>query len=99
MIDAKLVSEVSAAVHANLSDLRRDTNEILKSLKRSSIPGAINWADLKVVDVFWKVNLEGEANYTVLVDEVSPEATEFQTAISEALAKLGWTGVEVYTEW
>lgn len=64
--------------------------------------GAINWADLKCTDIEERRSLiypEREPLIAVLIEEVSPDATNLHKFIGERLDAAGWTNIYVTTEW
>ena len=64
--------------------------------KRSEIGGAVNWADLLCLDV--EVSLLDDI-VTVTVEGAAPEAIELCRFVSEELARRGYSGIAVRTEW
>jgi hypothetical protein len=59
----------------------------------------INYADLYVRDVSYNLHLDGDETYSVLIEECSPTAYEFQEFMVECLKdKLGFD-VNVVCEW
>ena len=64
--------------------------------KRSEIGGAVNWADLLCLDV--EVSLLDDI-VTVTVEGAAPEAIELCRFASEELARRGYSGIAVRTEW
>ena len=55
---------------------------------------AINWGDLSCCDV----TLDDSGTYTVLIEEVAPDATHLQAYIASWLTNWGWP-VMVRTAW
>src|SRR6516165_7752459 len=64
--------------------------------KRSEIGGAVNWGDLLCLDV--EVSLL-DGIVTVTVEGAAPEAVELCRFVSEELARRGYSGIAVRTEW
>ena len=61
---------------------------------------AVNWAALKCNEAQLVIPQEGTPFWRVCIDEASPEAHQFATAIAEGLKRWGWLPyVEVTTEW
>jgi len=61
---------------------------------------AVNWADLRVVQVERCEADDGDIHYSVTIEEASPEAHEFQRFVREYIAeRLGGCDVVVNTEW
>lgn len=63
------------------------------------IADAVNWADLRVVDVEYVQTLEGEEYYCALIEEASPGAHAFQEALLAELRRNDLADVQVRTEW
>jgi hypothetical protein len=78
--------------------LQTTVNEIpaLAVEKRSEIGGAVNWGDLLCLDV--EVSLL-DGIVTVTVEGAAPEAVELCRFVSEELARRGYSGIAVRTEW
>lgn len=86
-------------MEARLRMLRITTQRVLDEWKPCDrTKDAVNWADLNVVEVAW-VQTEDRSYLQVTVDEVSPDAAEFQESLIQRLAAQGWPDVEVVTEW
>ena len=64
--------------------------------KKSEIGGAVNWADLLCLDV--EVSLLDDI-VTVTVEGAAPEAVELCRFVREELARRGYSGIAVRTEW
>jgi hypothetical protein len=64
--------------------------------KKSEIGGAVNWGDLLCLDV--EVSLL-DSIVTVTVEGAAPEAVELCRFVSEELARRGYRGIAVRTEW
>jgi hypothetical protein len=70
--------------------------------KRKSIDGPINWADLHVVSVErYEEIYQGtpDSGYRVWIEEAADSAYELHQFVANYLAKAGFPGVEVKTEW
>jgi hypothetical protein len=67
--------------------------------KRKSIGGAVNWADLGPVSVEHYADNHDYRGYRVNIEEAAPDAYELQRFVAAYLAKRGFPGVEVRTEW
>jgi hypothetical protein len=78
--------------------LQATVNEILALAvkKQSQIRGAVNWDDLLCLDV--EVSLL-DGIVTVTVEGAAPEAVELCRFVSEELARRGYSGIAVRTEW
>lgn len=83
-----------------LAKIKEVADEILETHKNSTVRfGGINYADLRIVDVSYNLHLDGEEDYSVLIEECSPTAYEFQEFMVECLKdKLGFF-VNVSCEW
>ena len=88
-----------------LMQLKEATNDSIRGAKRlrnSRLRNqAVNWADLKCFSAEFRVDDEGEEYYAVKIDEADPgvAADGFAHYVREALAKRGFKGVAVETEW
>ena len=84
-----------------LKELETEVDAILKIAhrKRREIDGAINWADLGVVDTrFWQ-NTDGDVGYQIWIEEAEPESTELIEFIQERITVVDPVTVEIITEW
>jgi hypothetical protein len=98
-----------------LAKIKEVADEILETHKNSVVQNSlkkvgvsstntnqysyVNYADLRIVDVSYNLHLDGEEDYTVLIEECSPTAYEFQEFMVKCLKdKLGFF-VNVVTEW
>jgi hypothetical protein len=79
-------------------DLQTTVNGILAQAmgERSQIAGAVNWADLRCVDVEMSL-IDGHV--TVTIEEASPEAVDLCRYVAKELARRGYEEVAVKTEW
>ena len=79
-------------------DLQATVNGILAQAagERSRIGGAVNWADLRCVDV--EISLL-DGHVTVTIEEASPEAIDLCRYVAKELARRGYDEVAVRTEW
>ena len=64
--------------------------------KRSEIRGAVNWGDLRCVDV--EISLLDDV-VTVTIEEASPDALELCRFVAKELARRGYDEVAARTEW
>jgi hypothetical protein len=78
--------------------LQSVTDEILAQAveKRTEFGGAVNWADLRCVDV--EVSLLDDV-VTVTIAEATPGTVELCRFVSEELARRGYGAIAVRTEW
>ena len=60
--------------------------------------GAVNWGYLLCLDVEVSL-LDGIVTVTVTVEGAAPEAVELCRFVSEELARRGYSGIAVRTEW
>jgi hypothetical protein len=83
---------------AEAVDLQTTVNGILAQAlgERSRIGGAVNWGDLRCVDV--EVSLLHDV-VTVAIAEAAPGAAELCRFVSEELARRGYGAIAVRTEW
>ena len=83
-----------------LKKLRAVADDAIRGVKRgfnSLTP--VNWGDLSCRQAAWVVTDDGSAYAEVLIEEASPDATEFRETIRCELARRGYPGVQVVTEW
>ena len=87
-------------IKQQLLKIKEVSDQILEENKNSKVRfGGINYADLRIVDVSYNLHLDGEEDYSVLIEECSPTAYEFQEFMVECLKdKLGFF-VNVSCEW
>jgi hypothetical protein len=67
--------------------------------ERRKIDGPINWADLGPTIVEHYEDDEGSEGDRVWIEEAAPDAYELQAFVRAYLARRGFPGVEVRTEW
>lgn len=60
---------------------------------------AINWADLRCVDVERVTSLNGSEFWRVVIEECSPTSSQLREHVQEYLRVRGFTNLEVVTEW
>jgi hypothetical protein len=79
-------------------DLQTTVNGILAQAmgERSRIGGAVNWGDLRCVDVEMSL-IDGHV--TVTIEEASPEAVDLCRFVAKELARRGYEEIAVRTEW
>ena len=87
-------------IKETLIKIKEVADEILETHKNSTEKfGGVNYGDLRVVDVSYNLHLDGEEDYSVLIEECSPTAYELQEYMIECLKdKLGFY-VDVILEW
>ena len=86
---------MTETIKKTLIKIKEVADEILKNHKNSGV----NYGDLRVVDVSYNLHLDGEEDYSVLIEECSPTAYELQEYMIECLKdKLGFY-VNVVLEW
>lgn len=79
-----------------LINIREETQDLLDKAQDAGIRGAINYADLNVVDVRWSVGIDGDEIYQVWIEECAPGEAD----LLEYLYKNGsFSDVEYFTEW
>ncbi len=84
-----------------LSGLQEDTNDVLDSLDKTAIKGAINWADLRCVSTTKVHGNYGRTWFRVEIEEAAPGEETLIAAVVAGLAAKGWytDDIEVTTEW
>jgi hypothetical protein len=87
-------------IKETLTKIKEVADEILERHKNSTQKFAgVNYGDLYVRDVSYNLHLDGEEDYSVLIEECSPIAYELQEYMVECLKdKLGFD-VDVVLEW
>ena len=87
-------------IKSQIKTIKEIADEILETHKNSTEKfGGVNYGDLGVVDVSYNLHLDGEEDYSVLIEECSPTAYELQEYMIECLKdKLGFY-VNVVLEW
>jgi hypothetical protein len=79
--------------------LKEDADRVLSTIKPDDCPNdAINWGDLKVIDVMICRSLAEGVFYEILIDEASPDSTELHNAVLAGLQKYAFP-VRIKTEW
>jgi dihydrofolate reductase len=99
---APIPTPATSTIHelrANLPRVNQLAIEGLEIAKRERRGSGVNWGTVLVIDTYVCINLEGEGWYEVLVCEASPDAGELSNFISDYIARHGFDGVEVRTEW
>lgn len=84
-----------------LGDLREDTDDVLDSLDKTAIKGAINWADLRCVSTTKVYGNHGRTWFRVEIEEAAPGEEALIAAVTAGLAAKGWhvDDIEITTEW
>ena len=87
-------------IKSQIKTIKEVADKILEEHKNSTEKfGGVNYGDLRVVDVSYNLHLDGEEDYSVLIEECSPTAYELQEYMIECLKdKLGFY-VDVILEW
>ena len=87
-------------IKETLIKIKEVADEILETHKNSTEKfGGVNYGDLGVVDVSYNLHLDGEEDYSVLIEECSPTAYDFCEFMVGCLKdKLGFD-VDVVLEW
>jgi hypothetical protein len=86
-----MTEEEAAALQATVDEIL-----VLAAEKRSEIGGAVNWGDLRCVDV--EISLI-DGRVTVTIEEASPSALELCRFVAKELARRGHDEIAVRTEW
>jgi hypothetical protein len=82
--------------------LSTETNSILAGLDSAKLHDAVDWGHLRCTAVEKVKIFSGNAiriEWRVLIEEASPDAYEFRTLVAEQLARRGYSGVAVVTQW
>jgi len=83
-----------------LSAIRTAADTACDSAQEAGVEGAINWADLGVVEVRFCIDEQGDCSYDVLIEEAAPGCVDLMRHVSGEIAKIGLPyGFEVRTEW
>lgn len=84
-----------------LSNLQEDTNDVLDSLDKTAIKGAINWADLRCVSAEKVHDKRGREWFRVEIEEAAPGEEALIAAVAAGLTAKGWymPDIEIATEW
>ena len=98
MLGESAWNEVLADITEATEELTQVVERILESIPTGSIPGAINWADLHCTDIELIFNAD-RTRVCVTIQEASPEAYKLSKHVSDKLEKLGYSNIEVDTEW
>jgi hypothetical protein len=97
-IGITIISARADNVRILLSHLKKDVEEILKTIEKDSKYGAVNWANLNVVDCQFFIDLDGDPGYNVYIEEASPDSG-IGEVVSNRLKEIGWQDAIVHTEW
>ena len=91
---------MTETIKSKIKTIKEVADEILETHKNSTEKfGGVNYGDLRVVDVSYNLHLDGEEDYSVLIEECSPTASALQKYMIECLKdKLGFY-VDVILEW
>ena len=78
-----------------------DVDDILKEMSthKEDFHEAINWADLKCVDVELISSSYSGDFIRVKIEEAAPDSSDFRMYIYQALVHRGYLRIEVVTEW
>jgi len=84
-----------------LSNLEEDTNDVLDSLDKTLVKGAINWADLRCVSAEKVHDKRGREWFRVEIEEAAPGEEALIAAVAAGLTAKGWymPDIEIATEW
>ncbi len=79
--------------------IKLEANKILSELDPSDFPeDAINWGDLKVIDVISCRSLAEGIYYEILIEEAEPGATNLHKVVIDRMPKHAFP-ILVRTEW
>lgn len=83
----------------NLGLIRAAANAILQGANKNARDyGAVNWADLHVVESGIKISDDAEIFPYLVIEEASPDCA-LGGYVAQELLEYGWGKVEVATEW
>ena len=87
-------------IKETLIKIKEVADKILENHKNSTVRfDGVNYADLRVVDVSYNLHLDDEETYSVLIEECSPTAYNFQEyMVGRIELKVGFP-VNVVLEW
>jgi len=84
------------SIHDKLHHLKMLTTTLLNKAHNEGLRGAINWADLKVVDVRFSVGIDNDSLYQIYIEEVAPDEYELHKYLYN---NLPYDDIEIHTEW
>jgi hypothetical protein len=82
--------------------LSTETNSVLAGLDSTKLHDAVDWGHLRCAAVEKVKIFSGNAvriEWRVLIEEASPDAYELRALVVEQLARRGYSGVTVVTQW
>lgn len=88
-----------AGLPDRLAKLKQDTDDAIAAARDASINDSVNWGDLRCIDAYHAVNVDGDKWYAVEIEEVSPNAVRFRAFIRAQLEARGWSDVAIGLEW
>jgi hypothetical protein len=102
--EGKVPTKSKVKAQARAQELRALVDEALAEARKRSGEerdrmGAVNWADLRCVDVEQRTSLiKDSTTIAVTIEEAAPDAIGLQTFVGEYLERKGWPHVRVATE-
>lgn len=85
--------------NAYLTTLRQVATEACNAAHAAGVGGPVNWADLRCIGAQYWLDDEGDTGYRVTLSEADAAAAALHVFVRDFLAKRGFAGVEVVTEW
>lgn len=82
-----------------LKAIRDATNQIIAGCLPSDFHDAINWGDIRCVNVLFYTDVHGDTGYQVVIEEAAPDSSTFQNYIAGKLGVAGFPNIEVRCEW
>lgn len=91
---------IEPEIQATMKQIREVAGAACDHAQADGVQGAINWADLGVVEVRFCVNEQGEGVYDILIEEAAPGSGELMKYVSERIGGICQPyGYEIRTEW
>ena len=81
--------------------LKQCADDAIEAAQTARPQGAINWADLSVVDVIWCEGLHSEGDFRIEVSEAAPDAGNLHAYVYSYIVThfLPSITLTIYTEW
>lgn len=98
--DPSVSLAVSSEIRATMKKIREVGEAACDRAQADGVQGAINWADLGVVEVRFCVNEQGEGVYDILIEEAAPGSSALMQYVSDRIGDICKPhGYEIRTEW
>jgi hypothetical protein len=76
----------SEDIYKNFIKIKKASEEILKEHKNSTEKfGGVNYGNLSIADVYLTYHMDGDIEYSILLEECSPSSYEFREYMIECL--------------